>query len=281
MIATNDKRHFTTPKLEELASADYIERSEKSQGVEAVNRLRRQLERLTPDTIIIDDDGCEITMARLANRHQQSQVSEARSDPGQSLYTDEEAWHWAVRDLVFFEFYVKDGTQPERIAALDGDEICRIIHQAGFPAIVEQTGGGVATIYAGHELTNPKTKDPYYPCVAGPGWFSEPVWKKPKFHASEFAYAHDSYGPEPHAEDRCIYFDKHATEASVAATIIAFIKDRPKILTDTTIHEDHQGRETSRTTKTREQRRIYHGDGESRLDEKDEDSVTIVQDVLL
>lgn len=62
------------------------------------------------------------------------------------------------------------------------DKIVDLVVAAGFPAYVEHTGGGVATLYASHVATDHDPARPVpvltdaagdqrYTVVAGPGWF--------------------------------------------------------------------------------------------------------------
>jgi hypothetical protein len=69
--------------------------------------------------------------------------------------------------------------QAPLTVVLDLDRIAEHIRERGFRAYVEQTGGGVATIYAGN--------DTHYLAAAGPGWFSGPNWTKPLAHTSDFS----------------------------------------------------------------------------------------------
>lgn len=106
---------------------------------------------------------------------------------------------------------------------LDMERICELIQAEGFPAYVEMTGGGTATIYAGKERQHPETKDSYYACLVGPGDFGT----KRLMNVGDgdgCCYGHDNYGPKGDSEP-CIYFPKGTTEQTAATAIIAFMRE--------------------------------------------------------
>lgn len=93
-------RRFT---LQELASEDFIARSRPS----SVEKVRQILATLTPDTLVREGDDTKaepLSLSALAKQHQESSIDE--DEP----MTAEEAWEWAVRDVVFFGFWpVEEG----------------------------------------------------------------------------------------------------------------------------------------------------------------------------
>lgn len=111
-------------------------------------------------------------------------------------------------------------SQAEAIAAitkacrgsdfLDLDEIVASVKAAGVDAYVEQTGGGVATIYAGKP-----DAEGVYPVAAGPGWFEGPNWTKGRATTAEFWI-----GP-PHEEDSAKLTEVDSQDAAVAAIVKA------------------------------------------------------------
>lgn len=63
-------------------------------------------------------------------------------------------------------------TDEQERNLLDMDRIAALINEAGLPATVEMTGGGVATIYVGHATRWSDDEDfDRYPALAGPGTF--------------------------------------------------------------------------------------------------------------
>jgi hypothetical protein len=58
---------------------------------------------------------------------------------------------------------------------LNLDSIVGRVRRTGVHAYVAQTGGGVATIYAGPLRVEGELE--YYAVAAGPGWFEGPGWE--------------------------------------------------------------------------------------------------------
>jgi hypothetical protein len=110
-------------------------------------------------------------------------------------------------------------------------KVTEALREQGIPAYVEQTGGGVATIYAGEsfERQEPRyvwrpvtgdegpdaivsdgkvrildgtTTETRYPCIAGPGWF-EGAWvdANARAHTDEFAIGLDDDGESEYSAD--------------------------------------------------------------------------------
>jgi len=88
---------------------------------------------------------------------------------------------------------------------LDMQRIVDLVKQAGFVAYVEQTGGGVATIYASttadergypaRHVVGPYNDD-VVDIAAGPGWFEGPGWTNPRASLEDFYVGPDGdYDP--------------------------------------------------------------------------------------
>lgn len=90
---------------------------------------------------------------------------------------------------------------------IDMEMIAELVRRAGYVAYVEQTGGGVATIYAsktadakGWPATHEVDGDPRFEAVAGPGWFEKPGWLEPRGSLADFYVGIDDQGEtEPYA----------------------------------------------------------------------------------
>lgn len=66
----------------------------------------------------------------------------------------------------------EDDDETEDVPPIDLDSVAAMVRAAGVPCVVEQTGGGCATIYAGSKVE--RAEDPEWPRSAaamGPGWF--------------------------------------------------------------------------------------------------------------
>lgn len=74
---------------------------------------------------------------------------------------------------------------------IDMDYLAQILCDLGMPAIIEQTGGGCATLYVG--LAD---EDGYYWAAGGAGWFENacPDWKNARAHWSDFSWGADDDG---------------------------------------------------------------------------------------
>jgi hypothetical protein len=71
------------------------------------------------------------------------------------------------------------------------DAIVKKLHGWDIPAYVEQTGGGVATIFVG-----PLDKEGYTPVAMGPGWFEGPGWTDGRGSTDEFWIGPDQWAVE-------------------------------------------------------------------------------------
>jgi hypothetical protein len=88
-------RRFT---LEDLASADFIARWTATDPA-GVAALRAILATITPETRVADDSSEARTLAALAEDHRAT-----AHESGHHPMSDDDAWEWAVRDLVFGGF---------------------------------------------------------------------------------------------------------------------------------------------------------------------------------
>lgn len=96
---------------------------------------------------------------------------------------------------------------------IDMQAIVNQLKERGIDAYVEQTGGGVATIFAGESFEVIEgSGEPYrrWPAVAGPGWFDGPGWTLPKADGDDFYVGRDDDGESP-------YTEAHTVESAVAA----------------------------------------------------------------
>lgn len=115
---------------------------------------------------------------------------------------------------------------------LDMDKICELLKKRGIPAIVEQTGGGTATIYAG-ELRKKMVKatpaplghrsagstfEERWQASAGPGWFKGPGWTNGRADTDEFYVGTDDDG-----EGEYVAATDQWTEATAADAIAAVV----------------------------------------------------------
>lgn len=76
---------------------------------------------------------------------------------------------------------------------VDLEHVCRLLAAEGIPAYVEQTGGGVATIYAGQPRED-EDRGHRYPVIAGPGWFEGPDWTEGRADTRELYVGPDDDG---------------------------------------------------------------------------------------
>ncbi|GAA3386380.1 hypothetical protein [Cryptosporangium minutisporangium] len=125
------------------------------------------------------------------------------------------------------------GTPPAGPGELDLDEIVRLICLADVPAFVGQSGGGTATIYAGHPYIDEHGDERMTGC-AGPGWFlpnpqTGRPWAYGRGSLADFYIGPESDDPVAlSAEEIGI-----TTEAEAAAVIVAqAIRRRPLTLAE-------------------------------------------------
>jgi hypothetical protein len=77
---------------------------------------------------------------------------------------------------------------------LNLDTIVEQVRRAGVHAYVAQTGGGVATIYAGPLRVEGELE--YYAVAAGPGWFEGPGWENGRGDDADFTIGRDNDGSD-------------------------------------------------------------------------------------
>lgn len=100
-------------------------------------------------------------------------------------------------------------------AVFDFDELAGIIERHGLPARVEQTGGGVATLYVGEYDADGRAL-----AIAGPGWFEGPYWTEPRATFDEFSWGPDDDGESEHTMETA---PRDLEE--LAADIVEFARD--------------------------------------------------------
>lgn len=107
------------------------------------------------------------------------------------------------------------------VVVIDLDAVVDRMKAQGVDAYVEQTGGGVATIYAGPAYTDAEG-DQRWSVVAGPGWFEGPGWHAPRADLAEFCY-----GPDDDGESEPTWITK-GDEQVVADALVAFVRAAQK-----------------------------------------------------
>lgn len=80
---------------------------------------------------------------------------------------------------------------------LNMDRVVELLKAKGVSAYVEQTGGGVATIFAGPSYEEPDYGTRYAAC-AGPGTYGWRPEDASMGHTDEFCVGADDYGDGPH-----------------------------------------------------------------------------------
>lgn len=103
-------------------------------------------------------------------------------------------------------------------APIDMEAVADELRRRGVHSYVEQTGGGVATIYAGpqHEEPGWGTR---WACLAGPGWFDGPLWTLPVGDLGDFYV-----GPDDDGETEPLRTKREHTVADVADLIESVIR---------------------------------------------------------
>jgi len=84
------------------------------------------------------------------------------------------------------------------MAIVDLDRIAAMLNERGIRAVVEMTGGGVATVYGGPEFRDADggTRSTF---LIGPGWFDGPGWTLPRADTADLAWGPDDCGDDPGA----------------------------------------------------------------------------------
>jgi hypothetical protein len=95
---------------------------------------------------------------------------------------------------------------------IDFDALAALITNLGHTAIVEQTGGGVATIMVGEYNTHDRAL-----VAAGPGWFNGPAWTQGRGSFDEFFWGRDDDGESTPTQEKT-----PRPLADIAADIAAF-----------------------------------------------------------
>lgn len=114
---------------------------------------------------------------------------------------------------------------------LDMDLICTLIHAAGLPAYVEQTGGGCATIQAGPTRLN-GNGDSIYAALCGPGWFESfdlnqaPPFQRGRAHTDDCYVGADDQG-DTEAWAAGDSDDEQSVAERIITTIMAAIVESP------------------------------------------------------
>lgn len=103
---------------------------------------------------------------------------------------------------------VSTGGNPTVSDYVSLNEIASYLRARGVSATVEQTGGGVATLYAG------ALRGDYYGIAAGPGFFAGPGFSAPFAHTSEFGFGPDG------SEDSEFVTEPNTTDAREIAQAI-------------------------------------------------------------
>jgi hypothetical protein len=101
------------------------------------------------------------------------------------------------------------------MAELDMEKIVSLVTAQGVAAFVQQTGGGVATIYAG--ATRAEADAEYFAVVAGPGWFSGPRSSQARGDDEDFRVGPDNDRSAPNDDDTSC---RRMDEAAIAAEIV-------------------------------------------------------------
>lgn len=117
---------------------------------------------------------------------------------------------------------------------LNFDTIVELLKERDIPAIVEQTGGGTATIYAGEMYkrrepvytwkTGPRTVDRWedvdrWEAGAGPGYFEGPGWTNGRGGTEDFVVGRDDDG-----EGEYVYADDTWDEKRAADEITKVVE---------------------------------------------------------
>jgi hypothetical protein len=145
--------------------------------------------------------------------------------------TDQHLWataHAAAPDLL------PDAPDPDMLRLLreaytgghdsliDLQALADILNERGHQAVIEHTGGGTATLYAGH-LAADRHGDPRWSAAVGPGWFNTPGFGAPMADRADFYLGPDA--------DDTWFVTVTATDslgdiADIITTVIAHVEAR-------------------------------------------------------
>lgn len=90
--------------------------------------------------------------------------------------------------------YRDDEDDDRAVDMIDLDEVVVELRKMRIQAVVEQTGGNCATIYAGTPVYDPVEQYERYPVAAGPGHFLGPGWTNPRSFEEEFTLGRNDDG---------------------------------------------------------------------------------------
>ena len=106
-----------------------------------------------------------------------------------------------------------DGWEDEDTSrVIDMSEIAALVQRAGVKCIVEQTGGGVATIFAGEEIEPGR-----YQAAMGPGWFEGHNGNR---HINPRAWDTDCYVGPDNDDDGTYYCTEGMSNEDIAARLV-------------------------------------------------------------
>lgn len=123
-----------------------------------------------------------------------------------------------VPDLNVLWVLYEDGESD----VIDMDAVVTELTELGIPAVVEQTGGNTATVYAGEPYNDGEGER--YPVAAGPGHFEGPGWTQGRAYREEFSLGVNDDGlTDSH------YPPAGATEADIARMIAHVLRGDPPL----------------------------------------------------
>lgn len=116
------------------------------------------------------------------------------------------------------------------------DAVVAALRDASIPAYVAQTGGGIATIFAGTPVkatTTDHLNEPHeydqYPILAGPGWFEGPGWTDGHASTAEFYI-----GPDDDDDNYVTLADVFTDDGDAVATAVRLITEAVRTAEGTT-----------------------------------------------
>jgi hypothetical protein len=117
------------------------------------------------------------------------------------------------------------------VSEISFDEVVRLIEGEGFAAFVQQTGGGVATVYASRKDATGTLRthevgpyhDEHYEVAVGPGWFDGAGWTNGRGDTSDLYVGIDG-DESPSESPWSATVPASATEQEVAARAVALLR---------------------------------------------------------
>ncbi|HVQ91578.1 MAG TPA: hypothetical protein VMU51_11125 [Mycobacteriales bacterium] len=103
------------------------------------------------------------------------------------------------------------------MAVVDLDRIAAMLNGRGVRAVVEMTGGGIATVFGGLDVRD-ADGDTRYTFLVGPGWFDGPGWTLARADTADLGWGPDDSGDDPGAYTAA---GPQMTEADIVAAIVA------------------------------------------------------------